>query len=212
MLKPEVFKSLKQGNIGKNPEKVMERIKAVWKPLAKPEREEILALSGMSKISVERAYKTGNVSAKLVAAFAQVLKLDPLYLAGHSDDARTFDENEDYVAQFLKGLGYELGKSDVVKTRKPRTTKSALPIPNELPPVEQSADESPAQSYPIHTLNDMDTMLTVTTKLLDDDARGKLGELTEEETMLLLQSLRVQAGFSSNKKAQFELIKALLLV
>ena len=233
MLKPDAFKSIKQTNVSKNPEKTMERLKAVWRTTEKTKREEILALCGLNKASIERAYKTGNVSAKIIAAVAQIAELDPLYLVGDSDEQRSF--SDDIVVQFLTDLGYEINKSDTVKRRKPRSQpeSNSVIIPDTSDVVQPSdtisnenvrntADEEiavdtmPTQTpsphnEPADRLLDLAVMSAEISKLMGEDALKKIEALSEEDMILMLRSLSVQADFSDYRKNRLLLIKYLLL-
>jgi hypothetical protein len=221
MLKPEYIKELKQTNVSESPEKTMERLKAVWKPLSGPKREEILSLSGLVKASIERAYKTGNVSAKILTAVGQVLSLDPYYLAGKSDEQRPFDDA--LLIQFLTELGYEVGKGDIARLRKAKTEPVAA-VPADVTVTEEPGEaESPADAVPVDTSEEAPDMQPSPGQIdysvvfnelskLDADAKKKLDGLTEESIVLLLKSLTVQADFSEDKKNRLALIKYLLLV
>lgn len=227
MLKAEFIKELKQTNVSESMEKTMERLRATWSPLATPEREEILTLAGLKKPSIERAYKTGNVSAKILAAVSQVLSVDPYYLAGKTDEQRPFDDA--LLIQFLNDVGYEVGKNDVVKSRKPKT-QAAVPtdaIPLETPTQHLDDDDS-TEANPTDKTETADTqelspvlrsspdqidLSVVANEIvkLDKDSLGKLNELTEDDLILMLKSLTVQAGFSEGKKNRLALVKYLLL-
>jgi hypothetical protein len=214
MLKSDFFKKLKQTNVSESPKKTTERLKDIWKPLPKPEREEILALCGLKKTAVERAYTTGNVSAKIVAAFAQVLSIDPYYLSGKSDEQRPYDDA--LLIQFLTELNYKVGKSDIVKRgkAKPETPAKQPPpaapqkSPGEKP--EASTEKSPA-TQPSPGQIDFSVIFNDLCKL-NADSKKKLDGLTEENLILLLKSLTVQADFSEDKKNRFALVKYLLLM
>ena len=53
-----------------------------------------MALADVALSTVQRAYKTGSLSAKLAVTLAQVLKADPFYLTAETDeDEGAFDEN-----------------------------------------------------------------------------------------------------------------------
>jgi hypothetical protein len=104
MLDRESMSKLKKSNISKDAEKTKERVRAAWKPLKKDIRNEILEYADLKQVTVERAYTNGGVSAKLVAAFSQILRIDPLYLTGQSDDQRQY--REPMIIKFLTDLGY----------------------------------------------------------------------------------------------------------
>lgn len=224
MLKPETIKELKQNNVSKNAEKTMERLQSIWKPLAAPKREEILELTGLVKSSIQRAYKTGNVSAKIVAAVSQVMEVDPLYLCGISDEQRPYED--DIVVSFLTDLGYDIGKKDIIKKRKlrkPAASADAVAPADAATPPEAPADDTPVKENktntavvpPAKAVDGIPAFSSISASLvalLDSEAKGNLGNLTEDDIILMVKSLSVQAGFSTDKKEKLELIKCLLLI
>jgi hypothetical protein len=87
MFDSETIKDLKQVNISTDAPKTRARVAALWKKAPKPQRQEIFELTGLSAATIQRSYKTGNISAKLVVPLAQVLNVNPFFLTGESDDA-----------------------------------------------------------------------------------------------------------------------------
>lgn len=218
-------------NISKTPEKTMERIREAWRPLDSAKRNEILTLADMKKVSVERAYKTGGASAKVVVAIAQVLDIDPLYLIGDSDNQGSFDN--DRVIKMLTELGYNVDKSDIARKRtvKPQvdTASAANTAVSEMPPSNTAVEEitkiadtanaeeitTSYQSFVPRTetsSTDLSAMSVELSKLLSPNAKYKLDDLTEDDTILLLKSLNVQANFSEEKKNRLALVKCMLLL
>ena len=211
IIKPDFVKELKQTNVSENAEKTMERLRSIWMSITAPEREEILSLTGLKKASIQRAYKTGNVSAKILAAVAQVLSIDPYYLAGMSDEQRPFDNN--LLIQFLTELNYEVGKSDIIKRRKVKTES----VPPVITPVDATqTKDSYAREVPIIKTApspgqiDFAKMFEDLSKL-DTDSKDKLDKLAEDDLILMLKSLTVQASFNEDKRSRFALVKYLLL-
>jgi len=199
MLKPEFIRSLKKNNISANPEKTMERIRSVWQPLKRPVREEILSLAAMKKVSVERAYKTGGASAKVILSIAQVLGIDPHYLTGESDKQGTF--SNEIAIKFLTSLGYGIGKSDIGRRRRAK------------PEIESAnATDSEEESTEAAKTLDLRTISMELSKLLSNDVKNKLNDLTDDDIILLLKSLSVQAGFNEDKRNRLVLIKCMLLL
>lgn len=223
MLKSEFIQNeLKQNNVSKSAEKTMKRLRAIWQPLATPKREEILSLVGLKKTAIERAYKMGNVSAKIVVAVSQVLDIDPFYIAGFSDEERPFDDA--LVVEFLTELGYEIGKGDVTKKRK---TKQKEELPLDTVPADDSENDDASEvsqivnqkQPPIHQIpadsgnfNDLPAILSGLYKVFGGNIQGRLEEITEEDISLMLKSLSIQAGFSDDKKNRLALIKCILLL
>ena len=225
MLKSETIKELKQTNVSQNSEKTMERLKSIWRPLTTSQRDEILTLSGLQKSSIERAYKTGNVSAKIISAVSQVVEVDPLYLSGVSDAQRPYDD--DLMVDFLINLGYDIGKQDIIKKRKPRkdATPAAASSPlnspaSDTPPNENTSaakyveenDSSPSSVKAFDGLTDFSSISQSLSALLDGGAKDKLDTLSEDDIILMIKSLSVQANINLDKKNKLELIKCLLLI
>jgi hypothetical protein len=131
MLDRESMNKLKKSNISKDAEKTKERVRAVWKSLKKDVRNEILEYSDLKQVTVERAYTNGGISAKLVAAFSQILRIDPLFLTGQSDEQRQY--REPMIIKFLTDLGYtklnSIADPDKKKPPKKQTKEKALDTP-----------------------------------------------------------------------------------
>ena len=216
MLDTGTLKQLKQVNITKDALKTKERVRDVWSPLKKPQREEILTLAGINKVTVERSYKNGNISAKLAAAMAQVLKIDPNYLTGLTDDPQEYSDA--LVVQFLTELGYKNINSTTASTRKPRRTKKQMEAA-----AAEEAEEADETEEPCHEEKEQgicrgtkpsDALTHLTgevLKTMDKASRAKLDALTDEELNLLLKGQIVQSAFDSKKQSRLALIKYLLV-
>ncbi|MCL1843407.1 MAG: hypothetical protein FWF79_06310 [Defluviitaleaceae bacterium] len=199
MLKADFIHSLKQTNVSRNKKKTMELIKEFWRPLEREKRDEILALAGVKKPSIERAYKTGMVSAKIITAMAIVLEVDPFYLAGLRDTNRPFDQK--FIFQFLSELGYEISKNALLKqSKKPNLGTETT-----------ETTEAPKTATTNSGFNDLTAVSAEISRLLDKDAQKRIQNLSEEELILMINSLGIQAKFSAFKKSRLELIKYLLI-
>jgi len=212
MLKAEFIQSLKQVNVSENAEKTAERLRAIWSPLPKPERDKILALSDLKKSAIERAYKTGNASAKIIAAVSQVVGADPYYLAGKSDEQRPFDDA--LLVQFLTDLKYEVGVGGTTKRKKTASKRKEKITPASVKTTPQKSETDTAEATP--PLNTSPVTLDVSAMAIeiakmDNKMVAKLNELSEDSLILMLKSLAVQAAFSESKKNRLALIKYLLL-
>ncbi|MDR1329441.1 MAG: hypothetical protein LBK23_07570 [Oscillospiraceae bacterium] len=144
MFTSEIIKQLKQLNISKDPEKTKVRIAGLWKNAPKPQRAEILDLSGVALATVQRAYKIGNVSAKLVVPLAQVLNVNPRFITGESDSA---DEcTEAALRELLEERGYHrlLRAYDALERNRIRREKRETVKPAELPDASPDEYETPA--------------------------------------------------------------------
>jgi len=231
MLKAEFIQGLGKKNISNNAELTMERIRATWQKLDNAKRNEIFALGDMKKVSVERAYKTGGVSAKVIIAIAQVLDIDPLYLIGESDEKGTFDTSN--IVKRLADWGYEVGKGDIIRVKKAKSQTEESPVAESktvknlsdntvsednaevVNNAKPKSDAIPTQTSALHSAmpqTDLSMMSIELPKLLSDNARHKLDDLTEDDVILLIKSLNVQANFSEDKKNRLALVKCMLLL
>ena len=187
MLTPEFISTLKKTNISKNPEKARERIRSAWHGSDSFRRGEILALCGYDKKSIYRAYKSGGVSIKMVATFAQVLKIDPRYLAGNSDEQREY--TDELLKKFVKDLGYKLSKNSTAR----------------------SMQTKPAQANSQNIQKSLDALIAMVTEKINNDIQRTLEALSEEEQVLLLRSINLQAKFNDANKNKALLIKYLMM-
>ncbi|MCL2363468.1 MAG: hypothetical protein FWC71_02265 [Defluviitaleaceae bacterium] len=201
MFKPDFIQKLKQSNISTTPEKTTERVRSIWRPLSRNTRNDILTLADVKKPSIERAYKTGNISAKIVVSMSQVLELDPRYILGTSDEQRPF--NSDLLIEFLKEHNYDVSKRNLTTTRKRKDTTVA----NDAPLTSDDTDymECPAQPNLLPVLEQL-------TAYFGDDVRAKLADLADDDMFAMLASLMVQADINEAKQDRLNLIKYLLVL
>ena len=201
MFKPEFIKKLKQSNISTTPKKTAERVRSIWRPLGRNTRNEILVLADVKKPSIERAYKTGNISAKILVSMAQVLQIDPLYILGTVDEQRPFES--DLLIEFLKAHNYDVSKRNLTTTRKHKSSETAS---DEL----LSSDEvdcSVCQAQP-----NLSPMLEQLSVFFGEDVKNKLEYLQDDDMHAMLASLLVQAGINEAKQDRLAIIKYLLLM
>jgi len=154
-----------------------------------------------------------------------VLEMDPLYLTGESDDQRPY--SHEILVQFLTNLGYKIDKGATVR-RKRIKSQDEFNQPVDF----EHADDT---TETIETLNDGDDETSMTmegtsvffhrrfseqlpgmagefVRLMGNDAKTRIDDLSEEELVLMLKCLSLQAGFSEDKNNRFALIKYLLLL
>ncbi|MCL2235369.1 MAG: hypothetical protein FWB98_02880 [Defluviitaleaceae bacterium] len=217
MLKPEFIQSLKQTDVSTDASKTATRLREIWSVLEKSQRDEVLEFVGLKKTSVERAYKTGSISAKLAVSVAQVAKICPRYLTGQNDESALRGDLSGALTNFLKDLGYKATKKDMLsETNSQQTPEVAdeelATFVQPSTPDEVIGMDFLEEEYVVTDLGIITMMAEEASALLDENALEKVKDLTCEETSLLLQSLRIQSGFSDYKKAQFELVKYLLLL
>jgi hypothetical protein len=233
MLSTETIKLLKQVNISKNADKTKERIRAVWKPLEKSKRAEILETSGLKQVTVERAYTNGTVQAKLVVAFSQVLGIDPLYITGRSDTQRPYDEAN--LIEFLGELGYNNLKKATGPAPAPAKVKAAdaKKAPAEKPAAKRAGrtpkakaaavKEEPAEviieaeaecveeAEPCCVWEKLAGISEAIYKDLTPSEKKRIAELDDDDYLLLLQGMFMQADFNKNKENLLALVKYILL-
>jgi hypothetical protein len=88
----EFIQKLKQSNISVDAEKTKQRVREVWKAASRAQQNAILAVAGVKRTTLQRAYTTGNISAKLAVPIAQTLNLSPHYLTGVVDEAGEYSD------------------------------------------------------------------------------------------------------------------------
>ena len=124
MFTTAMIQKMKQNNISVDGEKTKKHLAQVWKAASKREQETILELAGVARSTVHRAYRTGGVSAKLAAAAAQTLNIDPFYLTGASDLPGICSGEQ--MASFLQAHDYTALHAEWSKLeRRQRNTASA---------------------------------------------------------------------------------------
>ena len=209
MITESLIRQLKQVNVSKDAEKTKQRTSEAWKTASKDAQEAILALSGLARSSVQRAYKLGSISAKIVVAFAHVLNLDPFYLTGEADDRGVC--SEELLRSFLSSRGYAklLPEQIEVKPKRRRRAKQK--------PAEQ-AEPVPAQDTPVVAETVADTAADAAqqeepaecvcaapeTEVIDAETQAFIDNATEDEIILLVKSilLREKAGGKHAETAQ----------
>jgi hypothetical protein len=135
LLDKEKFNKMKQIGVGKDSEKIKERLKAIWLPLKRPQREEILELAGLSKHAASSSYENGSISLKLTLAVAQTQQINPYYLTGESD------EKDDYSDEVVKQFLTDHKHGDLTTEDKPKRKYERKPKPEAVPaPVAEAAE------------------------------------------------------------------------
>ena len=217
------IQGLKRDNISVDGEKTKDRLTGLWKPAGKDNREEIMELSGLSKFSVARAYKTGIASAKIIIPFAQVFNVDPNYLTGSADEQG--ECTDVLLKKFLSKLGYK--RKYTKRKKKDETDKKPVNVKGETKKeveerfnqemieglVAEAAEDIKESDYYMAcndenvNIYDIAKMLNATNGVTDDF----LNEMTEETMVTLLRSslLKADAGMGV---ARAKVIKRLLLI
>jgi len=200
------MQSLTQAHIG-SPEytdKSKARIRKAWKEASKLQREAILYLCGTSVSSVHRAYIKGRVTAKIISAMAQELRIDPVYLLGKSDTQR--DYTDGILTRFLEELGYEI-KDGYAKKKKRNLSRKPSVIkqkPESVWGFGKSGINLP------EGLHDAEALCAVVNGIIDTEALDKLESLTLEDMDILLRGIIIQAAISPGKRTRLNAIKYLL--
>lgn len=201
------IKSLSQAHIGspEYTEKSKKRIRKAWEEADKSQRETILYLCGTTIASVHRAYIKGRVTAKLISAMSQELKLDPLYLLGKSDVQR--DYTDGILMQCLKELGYEVhnGYAKKKKQNRKRNMSNATSVINKKP-----VDFNASRAKLSDDIPDAEALTVAVNEIISKEALDKLESLTMEDMEILLRGIIIQATISPGKKTRLNAIKYLL--
>ena len=205
------IKGLSQVHIG-NPryaEKSKARIRKAWEDADKLQRETILYLCGTAIATVYRAYLKGRVTAKLICAMSQELKMDPHYLLGKSDTQR--DYTDGILVQFLRELGYEIYNGYAKKRKLNWEPNREQSTPNAPVFASQKAmaTDTPRAKVP-DSIHDTETLTAAVNEILNKEALDKLESLTMEDMEILLRGIFIQAAISPGKKTRLNAIKYLL--
>jgi len=179
MFEAATIQKLKQVNVSVNAEKTKKHTAEVWKTASREEQATVLALSNVARSTVQRAYRLGNISAKLIVPIAQTMNVNPLYLSGESDD-RGFCTNK-ALASFLVKLGYH-GIISLASESSGGDDASGYPE-SEAGRVPVVADDE--QSL-LANLSEDDMVILMKAVILRARAGGASAELARKMKMLLL--------------------------
>jgi len=207
MLTAENIKKMKQNNVSVNSDLTKQRTKDVLKTATRQQKNDIDALAGLKRVSINRVYNTGSISAKIAVAIAQTLNIDPAYLTGETTERG--ECNDLVLDSFLIEKGYsELTKLSAAskrprKTREKKTSEQPAPAeqpnvkekkkPGPKPKVKAAAETPPAPLVP--KIEGVEHGFSV--KPVEDNSRPHW-ELTEEEAVQLLRSLYLRVQFDPN--------------
>lgn len=101
MVGKELISGLKKSNVSNDAEKTKQRVKELFLSASKTDKIAIEQLSGLGRATVQKAYGTGGLSAKLAVSIAQILNVNPLYLTGEMDDKG--ECTDEVIRDFLLG-------------------------------------------------------------------------------------------------------------
>ena len=237
MLTSERIKQLSQADIAKDSEKVKERVRTLWSSLDKKARQEILDLAGVTRFTVERTYKNGNISAKLVAAMAQTQKVNPAYLAGESDEmhkftaaglnkflaanSKRFAEEQAKLKTTLKESVISEEQSEEPAYRKMTRKKREKTEPK---PKNAGRKKNVLSDNKLHSSKHFDTsdlpdisVMDIVTSLAnmlndspDNSENRSLNKISDDELVSLLNGLLLRAKYNNEKEVILNLIKYIL--
>ena len=197
MINERIFKGLKQTNISVNSAKTKERARVLWKDSTKNQKAMVEELANISRATIYRVFKTGNISAKLVAPMAMCFNVDPNYLTGETDMVGGCTDEQ--LINFLTGLGYGKLITDVERGRRRPKEKIFTEITD-------STDQSTEAKTSQLSQATSEASSPITTPGISND------ELTLADLHLLMQSLllREEAGVAEAVEKASKL-RALLL-
>jgi hypothetical protein len=170
-------------------------------------------LAGIKKITVERSYKQGYISAKLAAAMAQVLEVDPYYLTGETDEQKPYDYN--LLREFVTELGYDAPKK---KIKRPRKNKVKDLDAVESEQMDENDDEQDDVQEDVCAEADPETCCgcvpdeaekCTAAEVCADEVKHPA--ISEDELFHMLKNLLIQAKYNNEKACVLSNITSLLL-
>jgi hypothetical protein len=200
MYDSKIITQLKQTNVSVDAEKTKARVADAWKNASKDDKTAVAKLAGVNQSSVVRVYKTGNISAKLVVPLTQTLNVNPFYLTGETDE---FGESSvELLKEFLLKLSY----GSLVTKKLPAKRKYESRAKNEAKPIVAESIE------PIQEVEAAVEPVVENAENSVDTGPQKLADtLTNDETVLLLQSVLLKAKAGGKYAELAAEIKTLLL-
>ena len=211
MITADIIQKLKRSNVSVNADLTTQRTKDALKAAKRAEKNEIDALAGVNRVSINRVYATGNISAKVAIAMAQVLNIDPFFLTGEADERG--ECTDETLQSFLTAKGYaDLIEEPVKPARKTRAKRAPAASIEEAP---APVDETPAPVVYDLPVPAAESQIPDVQEVTPDHSPIKSGllhddEMTEEEATTLLHSLFIQAKYSPFAKASLRRVKKLL--
>jgi hypothetical protein len=192
MLTNENIKKLKQTNVSVDAELTKERVKAALGAATREQKRRIDDLAGLKRTSINRVYATGNISAKIALAIAQILELNPAWLTGEGEARGEYTAAS--ANAFLTAKGYEAMAEAPPPPAKRKYTRKPKPEPEPLveeAPAELEAPEAEAEVEPAPA----------------PDVSG----ITEEDAVKLLRSMFIRAQFNADVRQKLQEAVRLLI-
>ena len=198
------IQELKQVNVSTDAEKTKQRATEVWKSASKEDQATILNLADVARSTVQRAYKTGNMSAKLIVPFSQTLDIDPFYLTGQADERGVC--TEDALRSFLSGLGYQN-----LPPKRRRRRKEVLPT-SEIDDVADGVSIMPESFADLISEPESASVPAPSeAPALTADERELVDILSEEDMLLLMRAIMLRAKAGGENALLAQNLKKLLL-
>lgn len=209
-----IIAQLKQINVSVDPEKTKARTNDLWKSISTTAQKEVLEFLGLKVTSIYRAYKTGNISAKIIVALAQICDINPYYLTGESDEQS--GSSEEILKQFLIDKGYhKLFGVHPQSRRRGKKRESIIFVPEPEKDTEQQND-LPESSQSVKMLQDdiaasiIESFLSKYDQITSEQLEN-MQNLSLEDIDTLIKALLIRAK-TMNKSATIETLIKLLLI
>jgi transcriptional regulator with XRE-family HTH domain len=204
MFTKAIIQQLKQNNISVDADKTKQRTVQLWKAASKADQQLILTLTGVARSTIQRAYRTGSISAKLVAAIAQTLDVNPFYLTGESDDAGV--GSDDLLKALLQNHKYDKLLAELAREERRQQRK----VKNEA--AAESDENESAESEDVCTEDTTECECAEPAfPVIDAKTQAILSGVTEEEVVLLVKSVLLRAKANEKYAALAVKLKLLLL-
>ena len=214
---------LKQRNISEDFDKTKERVKQVWANSSKEERKALITFAGKSMYNaLPKITKSGRITAKMTIIIARHLNANPFYLIGRSDENMSY--TDDYLRDFLTHLGYRKVWNEYAKyiEQENKANEEVIIAPVETVELEEiiltepeTIDTEPIEE-PCDCCSCVNDVLAETSDEPVEISKETLdikNNLTEEETITLLQALMIRAKVPNSKSRQIaDEIKLKLLI
>jgi hypothetical protein len=216
MFTRETIKQLKQVNISADAEKTKARIAGLWKNAPKKKRAEVLELAGVALATVQRAYKTGSVSAKLAIPLAQTLDVNPFFITGESDSAG--ECSDILLIELLEKLGYhkllgvyEAAERSRVRRERRESKKQVVEAAEIEIAVEPEDEPEVPESESCRGASAPEAKEDAACCAKSGGFNALADSLTEEDMALLLKSVLLRAKAGGKHAETADKIKRLLL-
>ena len=105
MYNQELLAKLKQTNLSTDMEKTRQRFSIIWNSATKQQKMTVQNLTALTRPSINRVCRMGNVSAKMAVAMGMVLGVNPFYLVGEADE--NIPCTDELLDIFLESKGYK---------------------------------------------------------------------------------------------------------